>query len=151
MSDVKPPSEVRIQDPLSDVTRAERKTLLGLSAVGIVIAKSGLVPSKISALGDWRRGRELRPPERELEENILRAIPDRRRLWFMATRPGRSFAQSSSLRFRSSLEFGQSSLLPLQILPKPKAKDPHQQPYPNLYPASRRTGSVRFLDRLPST
>ncbi len=45
------PSEIRLQDPLSEVTRGERKTLLGLSAVGITIAVSGLVPSKISALG----------------------------------------------------------------------------------------------------
>ena len=51
MADTKRPSEIRLQDPLSDVTRAERKTLLGLSAVGLVIARSGLVPSRISALG----------------------------------------------------------------------------------------------------
>jgi hypothetical protein len=51
MAESKRPSEIRLQDPLSDVTRAERKTLLGLSAVGLVIARSGLVPSRISALG----------------------------------------------------------------------------------------------------
>ena len=44
-------TEIRLRDPLSEVTRAERRTLLGVSAVGIVIAKSGLVPSKISTLG----------------------------------------------------------------------------------------------------
>lgn len=51
MAEFKRPSQIRLQDPLSDVTRAERKMLLGLSAVGLVIARSGLVPSRISALG----------------------------------------------------------------------------------------------------
>jgi len=51
MSDAARPSEVRLRDPLSAVTRAERKALLAASAVGIVIARSGLVPAKISALG----------------------------------------------------------------------------------------------------
>lgn len=51
MPDTKSPSHVRLQDPLSEVTRNERKVLLGISAIGIVIAHSGLVPSKISALG----------------------------------------------------------------------------------------------------
>lgn len=45
------PFEIRLQDPLSKVTRAERKALLGVSAVAIAIARSGLVPTKISALG----------------------------------------------------------------------------------------------------
>ena len=48
---MKRPSEIRVQDPLSEVTRAERKSLLGVSAIGIVIARSGLVPARISALG----------------------------------------------------------------------------------------------------
>lgn len=43
--------EIAVSDPLSEVTRGERKTLLGASAIGIVIVKTGLVPSKISALG----------------------------------------------------------------------------------------------------
>ena len=51
MTESRRPSEIRLQDPLSEVTRTERRTLLGVSAVGIVIAQSGLVPSKISALG----------------------------------------------------------------------------------------------------
>lgn len=51
MAEPKRPSEIRLQDPLSAVTRAERKTLLGVSTLGIVIARSGLVPSRISALG----------------------------------------------------------------------------------------------------
>jgi hypothetical protein len=45
------PSEIRLRDPLSEVTRVERRNLLGVSAIGIVIARSGLVPSKITALG----------------------------------------------------------------------------------------------------
>jgi hypothetical protein len=45
------PSDIRLRDPLSEVTRNERKILLGASAIGIIIVKTGLVPSKISALG----------------------------------------------------------------------------------------------------
>src|SRR5215212_9174358 len=40
-----------INDPLQDVTRKERKSLLGVSALGIAMVKAGLVPQKISALG----------------------------------------------------------------------------------------------------
>lgn len=43
--------EVAVSDPLSEVTRTERKLLLAVSALGILIVKTGLVPSKISALG----------------------------------------------------------------------------------------------------
>ena len=45
------PSSIRLRDPLTETTRKERRALLGASAVGIVIVKSGLVPSKINALG----------------------------------------------------------------------------------------------------
>jgi hypothetical protein len=45
------PSQLRLRDPLSEVTRKERKFLLGVSVVGIVIAQTGLVPSKITTLG----------------------------------------------------------------------------------------------------
>jgi hypothetical protein len=45
------PSDIRLRDPLTEVTRKERRLLLGISAIGIVIVKTGLVPSKISALG----------------------------------------------------------------------------------------------------
>ena len=45
------PADVLLRDPLSKETRAERRSLLGASAIGIVIVKTGLVPSKISALG----------------------------------------------------------------------------------------------------
>ncbi|MGD0626390.1 MAG: hypothetical protein ABSB32_16935 [Thermodesulfobacteriota bacterium] len=45
------PPEVRLRDPLSEVTRKERRSLLVASIIGIAIAKSGLIPSKISALG----------------------------------------------------------------------------------------------------
>jgi hypothetical protein len=51
MTELKRPSEILLGDPLSRVARSERRTLLGASAAGIVIAKSGLVPSKITALG----------------------------------------------------------------------------------------------------
>jgi hypothetical protein len=45
------PGEILLGDPLSKETRTERRSLLGASAIGIVIVKTGLVPSKISALG----------------------------------------------------------------------------------------------------
>lgn len=38
-------------DPLSPVTRRERRNLLATSGVGIVMAKAALIPSKIAALG----------------------------------------------------------------------------------------------------
>lgn len=45
------PVEVLLRDPLSDVTRKERKFLLAVCAIAITIVKTGLVPTKISALG----------------------------------------------------------------------------------------------------
>ncbi|NHZ86609.1 MAG: hypothetical protein GWP19_12145 [Planctomycetia bacterium] len=44
-------SEVRVKDPLRKVTRKERRLLLISSAFGIVIVKSGLIPTKITTLG----------------------------------------------------------------------------------------------------
>lgn len=44
-------SQIRVQDPLSGVTRSERKILLGVSVIAIAIVKTGLIPTKISALG----------------------------------------------------------------------------------------------------
>ncbi len=38
-------------DPLSEVTRKERRMLLIVSLVGIAITKAGLIPSQIKALG----------------------------------------------------------------------------------------------------
>ncbi len=40
-----------LKDPLREETRKERRNLLGTSAVGIVMVKTGLIPTKISALG----------------------------------------------------------------------------------------------------
>jgi hypothetical protein len=40
-----------IRDPLSDVTRKERRTLLGISALGTIMVKANILPQKISALG----------------------------------------------------------------------------------------------------
>jgi hypothetical protein len=45
------PAEMRLGDPLAEVTRKERRSLLIASAVAITIVKTGLVPTKISALG----------------------------------------------------------------------------------------------------
>jgi hypothetical protein len=42
---------VLLRDPLSEVARKERRALLLVSAAGYVVVKTGLVPSKIEALG----------------------------------------------------------------------------------------------------
>lgn len=45
------PNEVLLGDPLREVTRKERRALLGLCMVAIVVVKTGLIPTKISAVG----------------------------------------------------------------------------------------------------
>ena len=40
-----------LTDPLSETTRKERRNLLIASTIGILVAKMGLIPSQISALG----------------------------------------------------------------------------------------------------
>ncbi|HLA13636.1 MAG TPA: hypothetical protein VJZ25_01310 [Gemmatimonadaceae bacterium] len=44
-------SDILLRDPLSDVSRRERRSLLGVSAIAVAIVKTGLVPTKIAALG----------------------------------------------------------------------------------------------------
>ena len=44
-------AQIRLEDPLSDVTRKERRSLLAVSAIAIIMAKTGLVPAKISGFG----------------------------------------------------------------------------------------------------
>ena len=41
----------RVSDPLSEVTRKERRLLLGVSVLAFFMVKAGAVPTKISALG----------------------------------------------------------------------------------------------------
>ena len=43
--------DIRLRDPLSEVTRKERKFLLGISIIAITLVKAGIVPTKLSALG----------------------------------------------------------------------------------------------------
>jgi hypothetical protein len=43
--------DVRLGDPLSEVTRRERRMLLAVSMIGITLVKMQLVPTRISALG----------------------------------------------------------------------------------------------------
>lgn len=45
------PIEVRLRDPLREVTRKERRNLLAASAVSYGIVKTGLVPTEIATLG----------------------------------------------------------------------------------------------------
>jgi len=51
MADNQNPSEIKVRDPLSEVTRKERRFLLGVCVIGITVVKTGLLPTKISALG----------------------------------------------------------------------------------------------------
>lgn len=44
-------TDVPLSDPLSEVTRKERKFLLGVSMIGLFVSYSGIVPTKIAALG----------------------------------------------------------------------------------------------------
>ena len=48
---MKQPADVLASDPLSDIARKERRALVAVSALGLIIAKSGLIPLRISALG----------------------------------------------------------------------------------------------------
>ncbi len=45
------PVEAMLRDPLSDVARKERRSLLGVSVIAILVGKTGLVPAKIENLG----------------------------------------------------------------------------------------------------
>ena len=45
------PDTVRIRDPLSEVTRKERRSLLGVSILGVAVAQAGLLPTEITTLG----------------------------------------------------------------------------------------------------
>jgi hypothetical protein len=45
------PNAYLLKDPLSKEAREERRNLLVVSAVGLVIERTGLIPSKIEALG----------------------------------------------------------------------------------------------------
>jgi hypothetical protein len=46
-----PTKDVLLGDPLAEVTRKERRILLGVSILAVAIVKTGLVPTKIEALG----------------------------------------------------------------------------------------------------
>lgn len=48
---MKQPVDILASDLLGDVARRERQALVAVSALGLIAAKSGLVPSRISALG----------------------------------------------------------------------------------------------------
>jgi len=45
------PFSDRLREPLNETTRRARRNLLAASVIGVIIAKVGLVPSKISAFG----------------------------------------------------------------------------------------------------
>jgi hypothetical protein len=47
----KDPAQIALEDALRDITRKERRNLIGFAAMGLFIAQAGLVPSRISALG----------------------------------------------------------------------------------------------------
>lgn len=45
------PIEIRLQDPLSETTRKERRTFLAVSMASIAVARTGALPTEISSLG----------------------------------------------------------------------------------------------------
>ncbi len=45
------PTELRVRDPLSEVTRKERRALLAVSLLSLALVQTGLLPTEISALG----------------------------------------------------------------------------------------------------
>ncbi len=45
------PDVLRLRDPLTEVTRKERRALLGGSLFAVAVAQSGLLPTEIAALG----------------------------------------------------------------------------------------------------
>lgn len=45
------PLQIRLQDPLSEVTRKERRMLMSISMLSLLVSKAGFIPNKISALG----------------------------------------------------------------------------------------------------
>ena len=51
MADLHPYARTRLQDPLTEISRRERRNLLATSAVALMIVITGFVPTKISALG----------------------------------------------------------------------------------------------------
>lgn len=46
-----PPEVFTVRDPLSELTRKERRALLTASAIGLTITTAGILPTKVSALG----------------------------------------------------------------------------------------------------
>ena len=69
MSSHEPRPSDFLGDPLSDISRRERRNLVASSATAILIAHTGLVPTRISALGI-----ELSPPAQSSFLVILGAV-----------------------------------------------------------------------------
>jgi hypothetical protein len=51
MPDFPAPAEFELSDPLHDVTRKERRFLLGLSFVAVILVETGAFPKEVTALG----------------------------------------------------------------------------------------------------
>lgn len=51
MPDIPLPAEFELRDPLHDVTRKERRFLLGLSLIAVILVEAGAFPTKVTALG----------------------------------------------------------------------------------------------------
>jgi hypothetical protein len=45
------PAEFELRNPLHPVTRRERRFLLGLSLISVILVQTGAFPTKVSALG----------------------------------------------------------------------------------------------------
>jgi hypothetical protein len=51
MPDFPVPAEFELRDPLHDVTRKERRFLLGLSFVAVILVETGAFPKEVTAFG----------------------------------------------------------------------------------------------------
>ncbi|KKK62723.1 hypothetical protein LCGC14_3001480 [marine sediment metagenome] len=49
--DYKSLAGLMVKDPLSEVARKDRRALLGISVIGIVIVKANIMPTKLTAFG----------------------------------------------------------------------------------------------------
>lgn len=58
-----------LTDPLSEVTRKERRNLLLASTAGVLVAKMGLIPARISVLGV-----EFSPPAQQAFISLMSLI-----------------------------------------------------------------------------
>ena len=97
--DVARPVEAMLRDPLTDVARKERRSLLGISMVAVLVGKTGLVPEKIENLGIT-----FTAPERAALLWVLLAIVVYYTFAFV------SYATSDLLTYRHAVHLGRQEI-----------------------------------------